>query len=108
MAAELPDLLVTDGSKHPWWRRALSMAGAVVCFALGIVGWLIPLVTGIPFYVAGIILLALASDRARRAINAFERRLSYEKRLRLRHMLRRIPSRRLRRVIVIPDDATGA
>src|SRR5918996_642619 len=57
---ELPDLLSTE-IQHPLWVRALCIAGALVCFVLGVIGWLIPLVTGLPFYAVGLILLGMAS-----------------------------------------------
>jgi hypothetical protein len=90
---ELPDLLSTRTQTPSAWLKLLYIAGAVVCFALGIVGWLVPLVTGVPFYFAGIALLGLASDRVRRLINRAERKLPYEWRSRLRRALRRVPGR---------------
>ena len=70
-----PDLLRELEHHRPFWVRVLCFAGAGVFFVLGIVGWLIPVLTGIPFYVAGLALLALASDSARHLINRLERRL---------------------------------
>jgi hypothetical protein len=67
--------------------------------------------TGIPFYVAGLALLAVASDSARRLINRLERRLPRRLRWALRHGLARIPSERLRRLVNIPspeEPSTGS
>ena len=75
------------------WMRALYAAGAVVAFALGVVGWLVPVVTGVPFYVVGLALLAGASDRMRQAINRAERRLPHRWRTSLRRALRKLPRR---------------
>jgi len=85
---ELPDLLSTD-IRRPLWIRALCIAGAVVFFVLGVIGWLIPLVTGLPFYAIGLILLGMASSRAARWINRLDRRLPYAVRVKLREWTRR-------------------
>ena len=68
---------------HPLLRVVYLLAG-IVCMALGVVGWLVPVITGIPFYLAGAWLLSLASVRARHAINALEARLPYSLRRKLR------------------------
>ena len=80
----------------------LCFVGAGIFFVLGIVGWLIPVLTGIPFYVAGLALLALASDSARRLINRLERRLPRRLRWGVRHGLAHIPSKWFRRLVNIP------
>ena len=54
----LPDLIKVDGrDRHPLHRAAL-FTGAIVFFVLGVVGWLLPVITGVPFYVVAILLLA--------------------------------------------------
>ena len=88
--SDLPDLLPVHRAR-PFWVRLLCFCGALVCFVLGVVGWLIPVVTGIPFYVAAIVLLAVASDRTRGWVNALERRLPHDTRVTMRQWLRRIP-----------------
>jgi uncharacterized membrane protein YbaN (DUF454 family) len=85
----LPDLLPPPRKARPWWLRGLYLAGAGVCFLLGIAGWLVPVVTGIPFYVAALALLGMASDRTRRWVNAAERRLPERWRRGLRRALLR-------------------
>ena len=97
-----PDLLREQKHHRPLWVRVLCFAGAVIFFVLGIVGWLIPVLTGIPFYVAGLALLALASDGARRLINRLERRLPRHLRWAVRHGLAHIPSKWFRRLVNIP------
>ena len=103
-----PDLLREPDHHRPLWLRALCFAGAGVCFVLGIVGWLIPVITGIPFYVAALALLALASDNARHFINRMERKLSRRTRWALRRGLAKIPIERIRRVVHIPTEETTA
>jgi hypothetical protein len=90
LAQELPDLLRT-GAPPPLWTRVLCVIGAVILFALGIVGWLIPIVTGIPFYALGLVLLGMSSQRVRKWINQAERRLPIHWRRRLRAAIRRLP-----------------
>ena len=88
-ASDLPDLLEHDHKPRPRWIKALCLIGAVLLFALGVVGWLIPLVTGIPFYVAGLFLLSIGSDRAREWINRLERKLPHRWRVALRRVMRK-------------------
>jgi hypothetical protein len=100
--SDLPDLLPVEGHHRPLWVRVLCVVGAVVFAVLGVVGWLIPVVTGIPFYVVAIVLLAVASDRARRWVNALERKLPHDTRVALRRWLGR--SRHLRRVLRLDEN----
>ena len=103
--ARMPDLL-RPRSPQPRWRAAVFVLGAVVCFALGVVGWLIPVVTGLPFYVLGLILLGLVNDRMRRLVTSIERRLPEALRRRVREMIARRAGPRLRSIIHLPDDVT--
>jgi hypothetical protein len=85
----LPDLIKVDGRvRHPLHRIAL-FTGSILCFITGVIFWLIPVLTGVPFYVASILLLGMASTRAANWINGRERRLPYRWRVRLRKMLMR-------------------
>jgi hypothetical protein len=97
--SELPRLLRIRRDPAPWWRRALYVGGAALAFAAGIAGWVIPVLTGLPFWIAGFVLLAMASQRVRHAINAAERRLPLKWRRGLRDRLRRIRSPRLRATV---------
>lgn len=100
----LPDLLRDQDGRHPFWLRLVFLAIALVCFAAGVVGWLIPVVTGIPFYAAGLVFLGLASDRSRRVINRLERRLSESTRRKIRRLIARVPGRWVRELVHIPDE----
>jgi hypothetical protein len=104
MTPPLPDLLREPDGRHPFWLRVFFLGAALACFALGVVGWLIPVVTGIPFYVAGLVFLGLASDRTRRLINRQERRLAESTRRKLRRVLARLPGQWVRQLIHIPDE----
>lgn len=84
---EIPDLLRVDGGEHPLLRRVLFSIGAAVCLVLGIVGWLVPVVTGVPFYVLGAVLLAKAVPSFGHWLNAKERGWSLRHRLWLRPRL---------------------
>jgi hypothetical protein len=100
---KLPDLLRTS-APPPLWKRVLCVIGAVILFALGIVGWLIPVVTGIPFYVLGLVLLGMSSQRVRTWINHAERRLPIHWRRRLRTTLRRLPGWLTRSIELEPRE----
>ena len=84
---EIPDLLRVDGGEHPLLRRVLFSIGAAVCLVLGIVGWLVPVVTGVPFYVLGAVLLAKAVPSFGHWLNAKERGWPLRYRLWLRPRL---------------------
>ena len=45
----LPDLLRDQSERHPFWLRIVFLVLAAVCLVAGVVGWLIPVITGIPF-----------------------------------------------------------
>lgn len=79
----LPPLIVR-GQTRSVGRKAVLLSAASVFFVLGVVGWLVPVVTGIPFYVLALVCLGMASDRVARRINAWERRLPRRHRLVLR------------------------
>ena len=85
---ELPELLPPEVTR-PLWQRALCVCGAGVCFILGVIGWLIPVVTGLPFYAVGLLLLGMASKRVARWINRMDRKLPYRVRVKLREWTRR-------------------
>jgi hypothetical protein len=101
----LPDLLRAPDGRHPFWLRVIFLAAALVCLALGVVGWLIPVVTGIPFYAAGLVFLGLASDRTRRFINRMERKLSENTRRRMRRIIGKVPGQWVRNLVNIPEGA---
>jgi uncharacterized membrane protein YbaN (DUF454 family) len=105
---DLPDLLRNDG-RRPLWLRAMGLGGATVFFALGVVGWLIPVVTGLPFHAVALALLALSSDRVGGWVNRAERRLPRHRRLAIRRALGRITTPRVRRFLRLGEvDPPGA
>lgn len=85
----IPDLLSEPGGERPMMRRILWGLGAVGCFVLGVVGWLVPIVTGIPFYLLGLVLLSKAVPSFGRWINRKERTWKLKWRLLLRPALRK-------------------
>jgi hypothetical protein len=58
-----------------------------------------PVVTGIPFYIAGLVLLARASGRTVKWINWAEARLAPRRRRQLRAAIKKIPIRWLREAV---------
>jgi uncharacterized membrane protein YbaN (DUF454 family) len=85
----VPDLIGEPHGEHSMMRRVLWGLGAAICFVLGIVGWLIPIMTGIPFYMLGIVLLSKAVPPFGRWINRKERTWKLKWRLLLRPALRK-------------------
>jgi hypothetical protein len=102
--SDYPPLLQPRGQKHPLWRRVLLVAGALLCFVVGVFGWLLPVVTGIPFYIVGLILLGMASPRVIEWINRAEASLSPRWRGKLRMGLDKIPFKGLRKGILRPSN----
>ena len=99
---ELPPLLRVPREEKPLWKRLLYVGGAVLAFIVGIFGWLVPVITGIPFYVLGLIFLAMASNRTLEWINSAETRLSPKWRKKLRGALKRIPIKGFRDMVAKP------
>ncbi len=93
---QLPDLLPQKDRK-PALLRLLWVAGALVFFALGVVGWLVPVVTGVPFYIVGFLLLAGASERVRLWLNRVEKNFPIHWRWKLRYLLKQWRDKRERR-----------
>lgn len=104
-SSPLPDLLRERDGRHPFWLRLVFLGAAFVCLVLGVVGWLIPVITGIPFYAAGLVFLGLASDRVRRFINRMERKLSENTRRRIRRVIGKVPGQWVRNLVNIPEGA---
>jgi len=105
---ELGDLLKPGPERRHAVVRGLLLVLGVLLFALGFVGWLIPVVSGIPFYLAGIVVIAGASTRVRTWVNGAEGRLSAKNRRRLRAFLRKLPIRRLRERFDLGDEHPAA
>lgn len=103
----LEPLLRPRVNHRPWWKRCLLAGLGVVLLLLGMVGWLLPVVTGIPFYLAGFVVLAMTSDRVREMINRLDARLPERRRRGVRRVLRRIPGVRRLLVESAPPDGTG-
>jgi hypothetical protein len=103
----LPDLLKQKHASRPMWRRVLYVVLAVLCFVLGLAGWVIPVVTGIPFLIAGFVLLAFASDRAVGWINRLEGRLPESWRRGLRRAIVKVPLKSLRESVNLPETGVS-
>ena len=82
--APLPDLIALDGVPRGPIKRAALLVAAAVFFVLGVVFWLVPVLTGVPFYVLAAISAGMASRRAAGWVNRLERRLPHRLRLVLR------------------------
>ncbi|MDZ4829655.1 MAG: hypothetical protein SGJ09_05580 [Phycisphaerae bacterium] len=65
-------------------KRVWLIVAGIVLIIVGIIGWILPVVTGVPFWVAGLICLSRASDRCRRLVNFGDRRLPGKVRTALR------------------------
>lgn len=95
----IPPLLRVNRNQPPFWKRVLLIGAAIGCFVLGIFGWLLPVITGIPFYLLGVVLLGSVSPKTRSLINRGEARLPYKWRKALRTGISKVPIRRVRESI---------
>ena len=84
----LAPLLPEGPRSHSTVTRVGLLIASAVFLALGVIFWLIPVLTGIPFYVLSLITLSMASRRAARFLNRGERRLPYRFRRWMRLVLR--------------------
>ena len=84
-----PDLLKVPSEGKALWLRVVLFLGAAGCMLLGVVGWLVPVVSGIPFYILGLVLLSMAHPPLARWVNLKERGFSPRIRKALRPRLRR-------------------
>ena len=91
-----PPLLRIRKTRKSLLSRVLLVGAAILCFIAGILGWLLPVITGIPFYVLGLILLGMASSSVRDWINRSEAKLPPRWRKLLRNGIARIPIRKVR------------
>jgi hypothetical protein len=107
MEEELEDFLREREEKRSVGGRVLFLAGAGLCFLLGIVFWLVPVVTGVPFYILGLILLAGASERVRNLLNRGERRFPRRFRLKLREWMHKHAPGHRKAEHRPPADGTG-
>ncbi|GJM22430.1 MAG: hypothetical protein DHS20C15_23450 [Planctomycetota bacterium] len=73
---ELGPLISEPHRERPLWQRVVLIVIAVLAFAAGVVGWLVPVITGIPFYVVGLVCLAKVSPWMATRINRLDERLS--------------------------------
>jgi hypothetical protein len=90
-AGGLPDLIALDGVPRGAIERAALLVAAGVFFVLGVVFWLVPVVTGVPFYVLAAVCAGMASRRAAAGVNRLERKLPHRVRLLLRRRRGREP-----------------
>jgi hypothetical protein len=74
--------------RRPWQQAGLLLLASLL-FLVGIIGWLVPVVSGVPFHLGGLFLVGAVSPAAAKRMNVLERRLPD----RLRKILR---PRRLR------------
>ena len=89
VAEALPDLIQQAAVRPGIVKRVGLLALSLVFVVLGIVGWLLPVVPGLPFYVLALVTAGMASVRVARWVNRQERRLPRRWRLLLRPKLRR-------------------
>lgn len=69
------DLLPRQAHSLSLFKRGLYLCIAILLIVLGIVFWLMPVLTGVPFWMAGLVFLARTSERCRRAVNWVDRKM---------------------------------
>jgi DMSO reductase anchor subunit len=84
-ADALSDFVPTTWVAKSLTGRLLMLLLAVGLLLLGLLGWIIPLITGVPFLIASVVAVAMASHRVCRWVNFVEGKFP----VRLRRGLRR-------------------
>ena len=102
-----PDLLRVGESRRSLASRTGLFAGATLCFTVGLLLWPVPVATGLPFHVGGLLLLAMASRRVARALNRWERRLPERCSRPLRRLVASVRAR-FRRGEPLESESEGA
>ena len=81
---DLPELLPASNNRAGFIRKCVSVVCGLVLLILGLLGILLPGIPGTPFFLLGLAMVSVASDRLRRWINYRDTRLSRKWRLFLR------------------------
>jgi len=84
----LPELLALDADTRPAWKRTVLFGCGVICIVIGVICGPIPIMTGIPFYIGGAVLLGMSNKHVAAWINRWERKLPRRARLMLRRTRR--------------------
>jgi len=80
----ITDLIPESQAAPKLLKRLGLVVGGLVLVVLGILGWILPFLPGVPVLIAGLALLALASERLRRRVNFYEAKLPVKWRERIR------------------------
>lgn len=97
------DLLPEDGHQRCLAVRTGLLLLSLVLFAVGVLLWPVPFASGIPFHVAAVVTLGMASSRTARLVNRLERRLPLRLRRGLRPLVRLVRNRFAKRSEQRPD-----
>jgi hypothetical protein len=106
--AQIPDLIRSDPGRRSLFLRILIGILAVAAIVLGFIGWVLPVVPGLPLLLLGLGLLGFCSRKAARVINSGEARLPRKWRRRIRRLppekpAEAVPSELLQRLLQAHD-----
>ncbi|MCB9833581.1 MAG: DUF454 family protein [Planctomycetes bacterium] len=87
--SEIPDLLPPRSRRRSIPVRVAALAAGVILFAVGIAGWILPFMPGVPFLVASAAMFAVGSRTLAELINKIEKKLPERVRVQLRPRLKR-------------------
>ncbi len=86
---ELPALISIQELNYSRLRRTIALLSGLSCIVLGIVGWVLPFVPGVPLLVFGIALCCYAIPSLAKRVNCIDERLPLSIRLWFRPKFRR-------------------
>lgn len=89
----LGDLIPVEWTRKPLWVRLLLGTIGVVLVALGMIGWLMPVIPGFVLVPFGLILIAAISRWCARRINRLDRRLPERTRRFIHHPVHWVEAR---------------
>jgi len=82
--SEIPDFLPEDKGDSGFLKKCFFVVGGLVLIVLGIVGWVLPFLMGVPLIAAGLAMAAVAIPGLRKLVNSLEAKLPRKWRLYLR------------------------
>jgi hypothetical protein len=74
---QLPPLFQSCGNKHSFAARLFYIFFGSLLMVLGVIGWLLPFVPGVPILIFGISLIAISTPGGVELINRCEERLPF-------------------------------
>ena len=87
--SEISDLIPESKGDSGFLRKCFLLLGGLVLVILGIIGWVLPFLMGIPLIVAGLAMISVVIPPLRKLLNAWEAKLPTKWRHWIRSVMKR-------------------